>query len=313
MGRAQYLGQSAIHLCAHTTSLRSSGANLIHWSSVAVSVVYKKVCCRGCEQKLGHPPSLVRFATTSLVSMSAAKSTLGPSALSNLYRNPRIGDLTLRTSDGVELHVYRAIVATSIPVFEDMFSIPQPPSASGEKPTIDVAREQRGLGDADLALCRIAKGNLVMLPILALHRSKEIWGDDALEFRPERWEQPPGVSADIPGIWGHLLSFLGGPRACIGYRFSLTEWRGADEEGRLMAGAASDVAAAFREALGDSAYGIFKNYVHRFDANAIPLDGPYGLLAHIERLLDDAPGVDQRRKRVLLERLLRVVQDSENR
>ena len=50
--------------------------------------------------------------------------------------------------------------------------------------------------------------------------------------------------------------------------------------------------------------------VHRFDANAIPLDGPYGLLVHVERLLDNAPGVDQRRKRVLLERFLRVVQDS---
>ncbi|KAI0772101.1 hypothetical protein BD413DRAFT_612923 [Trametes elegans] len=94
---------------------------------------------------------------------------------------------------------------------------------------------------------------------------------------------------------------------------SRSRWRGADEEGRLGLGAASDVAAAFKEALGDSAYGIFKTYVHRFDANAIPLDGPYGLLVHIERLLDGAPGVDQRRKRLLLERFLRVVQNSESR
>ncbi|KAI0677366.1 hypothetical protein C8Q78DRAFT_962437 [Trametes maxima] len=94
---------------------------------------------------------------------------------------------------------------------------------------------------------------------------------------------------------------------------SQSRWRGADEEGRLGVGAASDVAEAFKEALGDSAYGIFKTYVHRFDANAIPLDGPYGLLVHVERLLDGAPGVDQRRKRVLLERFLRVVQDSETR
>ena len=106
----------------------------------------------------------------------------------------------------------------------------------------------------------------------------------------------------------------------------------------MTAGAASDVAEAFKETLGDAAYGIFKNCqssrscfvrrmseevltvvlmlhtdVHRFDANAIPLDGPYGLLVHVERLLDNAPGVDQRRKRVLLERFLRVVQDSEGR
>ena len=51
--------------------------------------------------------------------------------------------------------------------------------------------------------------------------------------------------------------------------------------------------------------------VHRFDAEAIPLDGPYGLLVHVERLLDDAPGLEYRRKRVLLERFRRVVQDSE--
>ncbi|CDO75988.1 hypothetical protein BN946_scf184922.g1 [Trametes cinnabarina] len=69
----------------------------------------------------------------------------------------------------------------------------------------------------------IAKGNKVVLPILALHRSKEIWGEDALEFKPERWEQPPEASANVPGVWGHLLTFIGGPRACIGYRFSLIE------------------------------------------------------------------------------------------
>ncbi|KAI0360867.1 cytochrome P450 [Trametes cingulata] len=70
---------------------------------------------------------------------------------------------------------------------------------------------------------RIAKGNRVALPILAMHRSKEIWGDDVLEFKPERWQSPPEAIASMPGVWGHLLSFIGGPRACIGYRFSLVE------------------------------------------------------------------------------------------
>ncbi|KAI0633801.1 cytochrome P450 [Trametes polyzona] len=70
---------------------------------------------------------------------------------------------------------------------------------------------------------RIAKGNEVVIPILALHRSKAIWGEDALEFRPERWHEPSDAVAAIPGVWGHLLTFIGGPRACIGYRFSLVE------------------------------------------------------------------------------------------
>lgn len=91
----------------------------------------------------------------------------------------------------------------------------------------------------------IAKGNKVAIPILQAHRSKEIWGEDVLEFkyvnprfpwirynafithvdsRPERWDQPPESISAIPGVWGHLLTFIGGPRACIGYRFSLVEY-----------------------------------------------------------------------------------------
>jgi cytochrome P450 len=29
----------------------------------------------------------------------------------------------------------------------------------------------------------------------------------------------------MPGIWGNLLTFLGGTRNCIGYRFALAEIR----------------------------------------------------------------------------------------
>ncbi|KAI0363656.1 cytochrome P450 [Pilatotrama ljubarskyi] len=69
------------------------------------------------------------------------------------------------------------------------------------------------------------KGTMFLISILALHRSKDIWGDDALLFRPERWENVPEATSDIPGVWGHLLTFGGGPRACIGYRFAVVEMK----------------------------------------------------------------------------------------
>ncbi|KAI0329991.1 cytochrome P450 [Cubamyces sp. BRFM 1775] len=72
---------------------------------------------------------------------------------------------------------------------------------------------------------RISKGSPILIPILALNRSKKLWGEDAFEFKPERWENPPEATSSIPGVWGHILSFLGGPRACIGYRFSLVEMK----------------------------------------------------------------------------------------
>ncbi|KAI0743349.1 cytochrome P450 [Daedaleopsis nitida] len=71
----------------------------------------------------------------------------------------------------------------------------------------------------------IAKGDRILIPIIALHTSKEIWGEDVLEFKPERWDSPPETIANVPGVWGHLMTFLGGPHACIGYRFSLVEMK----------------------------------------------------------------------------------------
>ncbi|KAG6375161.1 cytochrome P450 [Boletus reticuloceps] len=72
---------------------------------------------------------------------------------------------------------------------------------------------------------RISKGDPIVIPILAINRSRELWGPDAHEFKPERWQNIPDAVSQIPGVWGHLLSFLGGPRACIGYRFSIVEMK----------------------------------------------------------------------------------------
>ena len=41
--------------------------------------------------------------------------------------------------------------------------------------------------------------------------------------RPERWENISNLASSVPGVWANLMSFSGGPRACIGFRFSLVE------------------------------------------------------------------------------------------
>jgi len=72
---------------------------------------------------------------------------------------------------------------------------------------------------------RVAKGDRIFIPILALNRSRELWGEDSMEFKPERWESLPDPVSSIPGVWGNMLTFLGGPHACIGYRFALLEMK----------------------------------------------------------------------------------------
>ncbi|KAI0039847.1 hypothetical protein FA95DRAFT_1503644, partial [Auriscalpium vulgare] len=50
-----------------------------------------------------------------------------------------------------------------------------------------------------------------------------IWGPDAEEWKPERWLAPLPKTVEearIPGIYSNTMTFLGGSRACIGFRFS---------------------------------------------------------------------------------------------
>ncbi|KAI5118119.1 hypothetical protein M0805_008028 [Coniferiporia weirii] len=72
---------------------------------------------------------------------------------------------------------------------------------------------------------RISKGAGIFIPILAMNRTKAIWGADADEFNPDRWANPPEASKEVPGVWGSMLTFLGGARSCIGYRFALFEMK----------------------------------------------------------------------------------------
>lgn len=61
----------------------------------------------------------------------------------------------------------------------------------------------------------IKKGNSVAYSVYSMHRRKDLFGEDAEEYRPERWET-------IRAGWEYL-PFNGGPRICVGQQFALTE------------------------------------------------------------------------------------------
>lgn len=64
----------------------------------------------------------------------------------------------------------------------------------------------------------VRKGEAVGYCVYAMHRRVDLYGPDANEFRPERWEN--GALKDIG--WGYL-PFNGGPRICLGQEFALLE------------------------------------------------------------------------------------------
>lgn len=64
----------------------------------------------------------------------------------------------------------------------------------------------------------VRRGEAVGYCVYAMHRRKDLYGPDAEDFRPERWE---GSSLNNIG-WGYL-PFNGGPRVCLGQDFALLE------------------------------------------------------------------------------------------
>ena len=67
----------------------------------------------------------------------------------------------------------------------------------------------------------IPKGMLVGWNLYSMHRRTDIYGEDAEEFKPERWLDEDGKKGIRPG-WA-FLPFNGGPRICIGQQFALYE------------------------------------------------------------------------------------------
>ncbi|KAL0070419.1 hypothetical protein AAF712_002250 [Marasmius tenuissimus] len=70
----------------------------------------------------------------------------------------------------------------------------------------------------------VRKGQTMPISILALNRSKKLWGEDAREFNPDRWVNG-SVDTALPGVWGNMMTFLGGAKSCIGFRFALVEMK----------------------------------------------------------------------------------------
>jgi docosahexaenoic acid omega-hydroxylase len=73
---------------------------------------------------------------------------------------------------------------------------------------------REAMQDFDLGPCVLKPGMVVCINIFSLHRSPEVWGSDAEQFRPERF-------MDTVFDPNAFIPFSGGVRNCVGQRYAM--------------------------------------------------------------------------------------------
>ncbi|KAH7873912.1 cytochrome P450 [Lentinula edodes] len=85
-----------------------------------------------------------------------------------------------------------------------------------------------GLDGTEIHEVAVPNDTAVIVSLSNSNRNSDLWGEDADEWKPERWLSPLPkalVEARIPGVYSHLMTFLGGGRSCIGFKFSQLEMK----------------------------------------------------------------------------------------
>ncbi|KAF7347085.1 Cytochrome P450 [Mycena venus] len=94
-----------------------------------------------------------------------------------------------------------------------------------ENTTLPLGTPLIGVNGQLITSIPVPKGTTVYIAIQAANRNRRIWGDDALEFKPDRWQNgKAGAQTErLCGIYGNMMTFLGGGRSCLGFQFALLE------------------------------------------------------------------------------------------
>ncbi|KAJ7025659.1 cytochrome P450 [Mycena alexandri] len=99
-------------------------------------------------------------------------------------------------------------------------AVPQPDRIALEDTTIPLMESITTSNGECISRIPVRKGQLVTLAIASYQRLASRWGMNPHEFNPSRWLDGKTNQGDAVGPYANLLSFLGGLKTCLGWRFA---------------------------------------------------------------------------------------------
>ncbi|KAH8911298.1 cytochrome P450 [Coniochaeta sp. PMI_546] len=136
-----------------------------------------------------------------------------PAVMERLRREIKtvMGDLTSPTREQIRKMPFLAcVIKESLRLY--------PPVPLNNREAVKTTLLPTGGGPDGTSPIMVRKGEMVVFSQYVNSRKKNIFGQDADSFRPERWET--GELTDVG--WGYF-PFIGGPRQCLGEDFALME------------------------------------------------------------------------------------------
>ncbi|KDR76354.1 hypothetical protein GALMADRAFT_68050 [Galerina marginata CBS 339.88] len=140
-----------------------------------------------------------------------------------LEARSRLGDLAY--DDLVSLPYLDAVCRESLRLYSPVSMVSR---TTRQDIVLPLSTPIRGVDGREMHEILVPNNTNVIIGIMAANRNPEIWGPDSYEWKPERWLNPlpdTVTGAHMPGIYSNLMTFLGGGRACIGFKFSQLEMK----------------------------------------------------------------------------------------
>ncbi|PCH40543.1 cytochrome P450 [Wolfiporia cocos MD-104 SS10] len=198
-----------------------------------MSVLIRENMLASLEDKLPEDEVLAQISTLVFAATDTSSNTLSR-ILELLAHHPDMQEklreelLTAGAAEGIPYDQLNQLPYLDAVVRETLRRYP-PLTLLSRVPKQDVVlplhKPVRGVDGTLITELPLKEGTEIALGIQGINTLEELWGEDALEWNPQRWLSPlpKAVSeARIPGVYANMLTFLGGPKGCIGFKFAET-------------------------------------------------------------------------------------------